>query len=452
MTPQRNKAWSQTTLGEALPIRYGKARTDKAGVVREDSPVYGSSGLIDKFDRALTNGPTLIIGRKGTVGATHYSPEPCWPIDTVYFAEASVEKDLRFFKHLLDHLQLGRMDRSTAVPGLSRDDYNAREVAIPDISEQRRIVAEIEKQFTRLEAGVAALRRVQANLKRYRAAVLKAACEGRLVPTEAELAKAENRKYETGEELLARVVTERRQTSPGRRQEQQPATPKASELVRLPDGWIWTTLGACFHVAVGATPSRKEGRFWGGTIPWVSSGEVRFKPIFETREMITSEGLENSSTHLNSSGSVLLGMIGEGKTRGQTAILRVAACNNQNCAAIRVSETPILPDYVYYWLWSQYDETRRTSSGNNQPALNKARVQAAPLPLPPVREQMRIVAEAERLLSVVEDLEAVVSANLQRAARLRHSILQSVFVDKPLGRRSTPHYATVATAGAPRSN
>jgi type I restriction enzyme, S subunit len=89
--------WKRTTLGEALPIRYGKARSDKAGVVREDSSVYGSSGVIDKFNRVLTSGPTLIIGRKGTVGATHYSDEPCWPIDTVYFAEKSEGKNLRFF-------------------------------------------------------------------------------------------------------------------------------------------------------------------------------------------------------------------------------------------------------------------------------------------------------------------------------------------------------------------
>jgi type I restriction enzyme S subunit len=178
MTPKPNNPWSRTTLGKALPIKYGKARTEKAGVVCEESPVYGSSGVIGKFDRALTTGPALIIGRKGTVGATHYSAEPCWPIDTVYFTEASEDKDLRFFKYLLDHLQLGRMDRSTAVPGLSRDDYNAKEVAIPDIDEQQRIVAEIEKQFTRLDAGVASLRRVQIALKRYRASVLKAACEG----------------------------------------------------------------------------------------------------------------------------------------------------------------------------------------------------------------------------------------------------------------------------------
>ena len=96
---------------------------------------------------------------------------------------------------------------------------------VPPEDEQRQIVAEIEKQFTRLEAGVAALRRVQANLKRYRAAVLKAACEGRLVPTEAELAKAGNRKFETGEALLARILTERRQNWQGRGKYKEPAAP-----------------------------------------------------------------------------------------------------------------------------------------------------------------------------------------------------------------------------------
>jgi len=107
---------------------------------------------------------------------------------------------------------------------------------LPPLPQQRRIVAEIERQFTRLEAGVAALRRVQANLKSYRAAVLKSACEGRLVPTEAELvgrvpsrgvrAKTKNAwsgdpaynnaAFETGEALLARILTERRQNWQGR--------------------------------------------------------------------------------------------------------------------------------------------------------------------------------------------------------------------------------------------
>ncbi len=344
----------------------------------------------------------------------------------------------------IDKMKTGSSDSGL---NLTHDRFRQLPIPVAPLPEQRQIVAEIEKQFTRLEAGVAALKRVQANLKRYRAAVLKAACEGRLVPTEAELT-AKNTKsaktkpnplsaspalstvktpgYETGEALLARILAERRKNWQGRGKYKEPVA-QATGLATLPEGWIWTTIGSCFHVAVGATPSRKEASYWGGDIPWVSSGEVRFTTIVNTRETITKVGLENSSTQLNPRGSVLLGMIGEGKTRGQTAILNIDACNNQNCAAIWVSRTIIPPKYIYYWLWSQYDNTRRTSSGNNQPALNKARIEAMFLPLPPIAEQTRIVAETERRLSVVEELEAIVSTNLQRAIRLRQSILHRAF-------------------------
>ena len=144
-------------------------------------------------------------------------------------------------------------------------------------------------------------------------------------------------------------------------------------LPELSPRWCWSSLGQLFQVEVGATPSRSEASYWNGDVSWVSSGEVQFCRIKATREKITVAGLANSSTRLNPSGSVLLGMIGEGKTRGQAAILDLEACNNQNCAAIWVSKTPIRPEFVYYFLWSQYEETRRGSSGNNQPALNKAK-------------------------------------------------------------------------------
>ena len=78
----------------------------------------------------------------------------------------------------------------------SRLQLSAVTLEVPPLAEQHRIVVEIETQFTRLDASVAALRRAQANLKRYRASVLKDACEGRLVPTESELSRSEGRDYE----------------------------------------------------------------------------------------------------------------------------------------------------------------------------------------------------------------------------------------------------------------
>jgi type I restriction enzyme, S subunit len=100
--------------------------------------------------------------------------------------------------------------RGTTINGVTKKQLTELPLLVAPLKEQRRIVAEIEKQFTRLEAAVAALKRLQANLRRYRASVLKAACEGRLVPTEAELARAENRPYEPADKLLARILKERR--------------------------------------------------------------------------------------------------------------------------------------------------------------------------------------------------------------------------------------------------
>ncbi|MGZ3382969.1 MAG: restriction endonuclease subunit S, partial [Isosphaeraceae bacterium] len=115
----------------------------------------------------------------------------------------------------------------------------------------------------------------------------------------------------------------------------------ASSLPSLPDAWVWATIGQLFDVFVGATPSRGNPGFWNGDIPWVSSGEVAFGRIRDTREKITNEGLGNPQTRLHPAGTVMLAMIGEGKTRGQAAILDIPAAHNQNCASIRVSDTEI---------------------------------------------------------------------------------------------------------------
>ncbi len=194
-------------------------------------------------------------------------------------------------------------------------------------------------------------------------------------------------------------------------------------------------MGREFKVVVGATPSRQVPEYWGGTIAWVSSGEVQFGRISSTRERIAEEGLRRSSTQVNPKGSVLLGMIGQGRTRGQAAILDIDAANNQNCAAIWVSAAGSSPEFVFYWLMHRYEKTRQEGSGNNQQALNKARVEAIPVPMPPPQVQLALVAEIERRLSIVREVEAEVDANLKRAQGLRQAVLMRAFagdlIDQP---------------------
>lgn len=325
-------------------------------------------------------------------------------------------------------------------PAVRPKDIASFRFFFPSMAQQNRIVAKLEELLSDLDAGVAELKAAQKKLGQFRQSLLKAAVEGALTADW----RQHNPPTETGAQLLDRILTERRTRWEARQlakfKEQgkappkdwkskypEPAKPDATGLQELPQGWVWSSIGQCFHVAVGATPSRKEPGYWNGDIPWVSSGEVQFSRITMTKENITEDGLSNSSTRINPIGSVMLGMIGEGKTRGQVSILDIEAANNQNCAAIWVSETEILPEYVYFWLWSRYDQTRKGSSGNNQPALNKSIVENIPFPLPPLEELKMLVALLASAMDQALNQEKALETSLKQSAAQRKNILKAAF-------------------------
>ena len=116
----------------------------------------------------------------------------------------------KYLYYFMQTVDLGELSRSTTVPSIRKSDVVEISIPVPAIAVQDEIVAELEKQFSRLDEAVANLQRVKANLKRYKASVLKAAVEGRLVETEASLAHRDGRTFETGEQLLQRILEERR--------------------------------------------------------------------------------------------------------------------------------------------------------------------------------------------------------------------------------------------------
>ncbi len=307
-------------------------------------------------------------------------------------------------------------------------------IPLPQPDEQRRIVAEIEKQFTRLEAGVAALRRVQANLKRYRAAVLKAACEGRLVPTEAGLAKTGDRKatFETGEALLARILTERRQDWQGRGQYKEPAFPDTASLPPLPADWMWARLEQLGFTFGGLTKNPKRVKLM-KQFPYLRVANVYANELrLDEVEKIGVEDSELTKLLVHAGDLLIVEGNGSKDQIGRLAIWdgSIDPCVHQN-HVIKVRPIALaLGKWILNWLLSPggrhfVELVASSTSGLYTLSVNK--VGDLPIPLPPLAEQTRIVAEVERRLSVVEELEAVVSANLQRAVRLRQSILQKAF-------------------------
>jgi type I restriction enzyme S subunit len=186
-------------------------------------------------------------------------------------------------------------------------------------------------------------------------------------------------------------------------------------------------IGDIFRVTTGGTPSRSNPAFWGGDVKWVSSGEVNFRTIEDTREKVTREGVANSNAKVNPPGTVLLAMIGQGKTRGQCAILNCYASTNQNVAAIHVYETPHNPEYVYWWLYSQYQQSRTIETGTAQPALSGERVKQMPIPLPSPDEQKRVVSLLKEQLQDFEALKTLQSATSVDLNALTPSILDKAF-------------------------
>ena len=126
---------------------------------------------------------------------------------------------------------------------ISKKNLSKIEIPIPPLPEQRAIVAKIEQLFSDLDNGIASLKKAQEQLKRYRQSVLKAACEGRLVPTEARLARAEGRDYEPADVLLARILKERREKWNGKGKYKEPAAPDTNRLPELPGGWCLANVG-----------------------------------------------------------------------------------------------------------------------------------------------------------------------------------------------------------------
>lgn len=439
----RPAGWAETTLRDILPIHYGKGLTEKNRDENGTHPVYGSSGAVGVHSEALTSTETLIIGRKGSVGSVHYSSVPCWPIDTVYYAEANEDRELKFFYYLLTHLRLGQLDKSTTIPGLSRDDYNPLSVNVPPLFEQRRIVAAIEEQFSRLDAGVAALERVRANLKRYRTAVLKAAVEGRLT----EAWRRENPDVEPASKLLERVLRERRElwereqiasyVAKGKKppknwqsKYKETAEPVLDDPPLLPQGWSWSSLARCSHRITDGT--HQPPQFTDEGVPFVFVRHIVGGSItFENTKFIS----ERTYRELNSRcpvevGDVLYSAVGSYgvavpvKTDDKFSFQR-------HIAHIKPAAS-LVQDYLVTALNSPVcmAQAHKVARGVAQKTVTLGDLSRFAIPIPPIEEQEHIAREVARRVSVIEVVEATLQADLRRAERLRQSILKRAFEGK----------------------
>lgn len=174
--------------------------------------------------------------------------------------------------------------------------------------------------------------------------------------------------------------------------------------------WKLSRLGYYARVTNGSTPSRGNPGYWeDGTIPWLSSGKVNDFIITDPSELITTKALRECSIRLYPKGSVIIGMIGQGKTRGTTAFLNIEACINQNMAAIEPSKK-LNSEFLHRYLIQAYQQIRDYGKGSNQEALNCDLIKSFHIVVPPIEEQVEIVTY---LKSVEDSFLKMISINLK---------------------------------------
>jgi type I restriction enzyme S subunit len=336
----------------------------------------------------------------------------------------------KFFYYLLRSLQIPSRGYSRHFQFLKKFYLP---IAPPD--DQKLIVAEIEKQFSRLDEAVANLMRVKANLKRYKAAALKAAVEGRIVETEAELARRGGRGYETGTQLLQRILETRRTQWKGKGTYKEPTTPDTTDPHELPKGWAWASID---QLAAPEPNAITDGPFGSNlkTVHYQVTGPrvIRLQNIKDGEfadeyAHISEEHFARLRKHEILSGDLVIASLGDNPPRACIIPPFVGrAIVKADCIRFK-PHLALVSAYLNVALNCQPTRQRVKSviHGIGRPRLTLGEIRQIALPIPPEIEQRRIVAEVDHRFSLAREVEAQIDANLRRAESLRQSVLAKAF-------------------------
>ena len=368
----------------------------------------------------------------GSLGRTHYVDGKFISSDLCYILTPKDEKkyplNLAFYHFVFNSLRpvlVAATKSGTSKESINQTNFKKYDLPYFNIEQQNFWIERLKNTLVRKDLLCSQLTHQQTLLKKLRHQILQEAIQGKLTAD----FRAQNPDIEPAGELLARIRAEKEKLIKKKKIKKQKPLPPIREEEKpfeLPEGWVWCRLGEISEVKVGATPARDNPQYWNGKINWVSSGEVANNYIERTKDTITALGVEKTSAKINPKGSVLVAMIGQGKTRGQTAILKINAATNQNVAAIWLSKL-IPPEIVWYFFLSRYEKTRSGASGGNQPALNGIKIKNTVFAIPPVCEIYKIINMLRNAEQLLQQLEAQITTNQAHAEQLMQAVLKEAF-------------------------
>lgn len=229
---------------------------------------------------------------------------------------------------------------------------------------------------------------------------------------------------------------------------------KNTEIGRIPEEWETLYIHQITEISTGATPSTNINEYWeNGTIRWMSSGELNNKIIYDVNGRITQKGYDNTGTHMLPKNCVLIGLAGQGKTRGTAAYNKVELCTNQSIAAI-LPNSKYESKYLYFYIDSLYDKLRLLSAGDGgRGGLNKQILQNLEIAMPPLNEQHHIASA----LTSIDNLISSLGKLIEKKKNIKQGTMQQLLTgqirlkgfSEPWVYRKISEIATTSSGGTP---
>ena len=427
------KGWREALLENVADARMGETILAK-DLTKSGIPVYSAGqdnapwGFLEKPKKIHSKG-TIVVSARGSIGFPKIPDNDHFASTQTTIALKLRDENLTSFCCLwLKTINWDELTKGGAIPMLTVGDINKLVMPLPPEKERERILSKLKALLPKVKDAQSRLDKIPTILGRFRQSVFAAAFSGELTKEW----RAKNSSYIANDDLnfikdfILKSKITNREKKVFEEINKACLDPYKEQFV-VPLSWKAYCIGMVGLVNNGSTPSRKIAGYWNGSIPWISSGEVRNNIISESREKITQKGLDDCSSKLFPSGTVLIAMIGEGKTRGQSAILNIDAAINQNIAAIQISHGRVNPEYLWFWFQFQYENNRNYGSGSGPQALNCQRVRELPFVLAPKAEQDEIVKKIKLSFDEIDGfIDRYRKAN-DYTDKLEQSILAKAF-------------------------
>ncbi|MDI6753365.1 MAG: restriction endonuclease subunit S, partial [Thermodesulfobacteriota bacterium] len=336
----------------------------------------------------------------------------------------------------LRSLNLVERDTSTAIPGLNRNDLYDQQIPLPPLTEQKRIVAKVEELLARINAARERLAKVSVIFKRFRQAVLSAACSGRLTADWRD-AQAD---LEPAEKLVERILLKRQQRyiadcnkakAEGKNPPKKPENLKSrivetNGLPKITDGWTWVYLPYLGNMSRGKSKNRPRNapHLYGGPYPFIQTGDIAQSGgrITSHHQTYSDPGLAQS--HLWPAGTVCITIAAN---IAASAILTYPACFPDSVVGLIPDQDLCLAEYVEFFSRTARDNLEQFAPATAQKNINIGILNDVAVPLPPYAEQKEIVRRVEALFKLAGMIDNRVKAATLRAEKMIQAILAKVF-------------------------